>query len=264
MGHEGALHGPWGSYRSALRAGSAMSAGGGAMLEIDGVVGGYGVTQVLHGLSLRVQAGSATALLGGNGAGKTTLMKTLAGLLPVRAGRIRFLGDDITARPANERVLAGLVLVPEGRMVFPSLTVHENLRLGAINPRARPQWKHTLDHVYHVFPRLLERESQLAVTLSGGEQQMLAIGRGLMARPRLMLLDEPTLGLAPLMTRQIFALVATLVSEGLTLLLAEQDVYQSLNAAEHAYVIENGRVAAEGPAHTIADDPRIRQAYLGL
>ena len=234
------------------------------MLEVEGLVGGYETTQVLHDLSLQVNAGSATALLGGNGAGKTTLMKTLAGLLPVRSGRIRFLGEDITARPSNERVHAGLVLVPEGRMVFPSLTVRENLRLGAINPRARPHWQRSLEHVFHVFPRLLEREAQAAVTLSGGEQQMLAIGRGLMAQPRLMLLDEPTLGLSPLMSRQIFELVRRLVADGLTLLLAEQDVFQSLNAAERAYVIENGRVAAEGPARAIADDPRIKQAYLGL
>ena len=235
-----------------------------AMLEAEALVGGYEATQVLHGLSLRVGAGGVTALLGGNGAGKTTLMKTLAGLLPVREGRIRFLGEDITARPSNERVHAGLVLVPEGRMVFPSLTVRENLRLGAINPRARPHWQRSLEHVFHVFPRLLEREAQAAVTLSGGEQQMLAIGRGLMAQPRLMLLDEPTLGLSPLMSRQIFELVQRLAADGLTLLLAEQDVFQSLNAAERAYVIENGRVAAEGPARAIADDPRIKQAYLGL
>ena len=235
-----------------------------AMLEVEGLVGGYEATQVLHGLSLQVGAGGATALLGGNGAGKTTLMKTLAGLLPARAGRIRFQGEDITARPSNERVHAGLVLVPEGRMVFPSLTVRENLRLGAINPRARPHWQRSLEHVFHVFPRLLEREAQAAVTLSGGEQQMLAIGRGLMAPPRLMLLDEPTLGLSPLMSRQIFELVQRLVADGLTLLLAEQDVFQSLNAAEHAYVVENGRVAAEGPAREIAADPRIKQAYLGL
>jgi branched-chain amino acid transport system ATP-binding protein len=245
-------------------AGAAVARGTEAMLEVDDLVGGYGATQVLHGLSLRVAANGVTALLGGNGAGKTTLMKTLAGLLPVRAGRIRFLGEAIGMRASNERVLAGLVLVPEGRMVFPSLTVRENLRLGAINPRARPQWKASLDHVYHVFPRLLERESQLAVTLSGGEQQMLAIGRGLMAQPRLMLLDEPTLGLAPLMARQIFELVGTLVDGGLTLLLAEQDVQQSLAAANDAYVIENGRVAMQGRARDIADDPRIRQAYLGL
>jgi branched-chain amino acid transport system ATP-binding protein len=235
-----------------------------ALLEIDGIVGGYEATQVLHGLSLCVEQGGVTALLGANGAGKTTLMKTLAGLLPVRAGTVRFLGDDITHRPPKARVLAGLVLVPEGRMVFPSMTVRENLRLGAINTRARPQWQRNLDHVFHVFPRLLERESQQAITLSGGEQQMLAIGRGLMAQPKLVLLDEPTLGLAPLMSRQIFELIGSLVDGGLTLLLAEQDVYQSLNAAQQAYVIENGRVAAEGPARAIAEDPRIRQAYLGL
>jgi len=234
------------------------------LLQVEGLVGGYEGTQVLHGLSLQVGAGGVTALLGGNGAGKTTLMKTLAGLLPTCEGRIRFQGEDIGARPSNERVHAGLVLVPEGRMVFPSLTVRENLRLGAINPRARPHWQRSLAHVFHVFPRLLEREAQAAVTLSGGEQQMLAIGRGLMAQPRLMLLDEPTLGLSPLMSRQIFELVQRLVADGLTLLLAEQDVFQSLNAAERAYVIENGRVAAEGPAREIAADPRIKQAYLGL
>jgi len=235
-----------------------------ALLEVDGLVGGYEAIQVLHGLSLRVEQGGVTALLGANGAGKTTLMKTLAGLLPAREGAVRFLGEDMTRRPSNERVLAGMVLVPEGRMVFPSMTVRENLRLGAINVRARPHWQRNLDHVYHVFPRLLEREAQQAITLSGGEQQMLAIGRGLMAQPKLVLLDEPTLGLAPLMSRQIFELIGALVESGLTLLLAEQDVVQSINAAQHAYVIENGRVAAEGPARTIADDPRIRQAYLGL
>jgi branched-chain amino acid transport system ATP-binding protein len=235
-----------------------------AMLEIDELIGGYGAVQVLHGLSMRVAAGGVTALLGANGAGKTTLMKTLAGLNPVVAGRVRFLGDDIARLACNRRVLAGLVLVPEGRMVFPSLRVAENLRLGAINPRARPRLHSSLDHVYHVFPRLLERERQLAVTLSGGEQQMLAIGRGLMAQPKLMLLDEPTLGLAPLIAKQMFDLVARLVEGGLTLLLAEQDVPKTLAAARYAYVIETGRVATEGPAETIAHDPRIRQAYMGL
>jgi branched-chain amino acid transport system ATP-binding protein len=235
-----------------------------AMLEVDCLVGGYEATRVLHGLSLQVAAGSVTALLGANGAGKTTLMKTLAGLLPVHSGRLHFMGDDVGRMPCNQRVLAGLVLVPEGRMVFPSLSVRENLRLGAINPRARPAWQRSLDHVFHVFPKLLERERQLAVTLSGGEQQMLAIGRGLMAQPKLMLLDEPTLGLAPLMARQIFELVSRLVDSGLTLLLAEQDVHKTLAVASQAYVIENGRVAADGPAAAIASDPRIKQAYLGL
>ena len=235
-----------------------------ALLEVDSLVAGYGATQVIHGLSIRVVAGGVTALLGANGAGKTTLMKALAGLVPVKSGSFRFEGTDITRSTCDKRVLAGMVLVPEGRMVFPSLSVHENLRLGGINVRARPAWRRSLEHVYHVFPKLLERESQQAATLSGGEQQMLAIGRGLMAQPRLMLLDEPTLGLAPVMAMQIFELVRKLGSEGLTLLLAEQDVHHTLDVASHAYVIENGRVAAEGPASEIGSDPRIKQAYLGL
>jgi branched-chain amino acid transport system ATP-binding protein len=235
-----------------------------ALLEVGELVAGYGATQVLHGLTLDVPAGGVTALLGANGAGKTTLMKTLAGLLPVKGGRLRLFGQDIGTSGCDRRVLDGMVLVPEGRMVFPSLSVRENLRLGGINRRARPHWRRTLEHVYHVFPKLAERQSQAAATLSGGEQQMLAIGRGLMAQPRLMLLDEPTLGLAPIVAVQIFQLVRRLIEEGLTLLLAEQDVLKTLNVADHAYVIENGRVAAQGPARAIADDPRIRQAYLGL
>ena len=234
------------------------------MLAVDALVAGYDTTQVLHGLSLQVQAGGATALLGANGAGKTTLMKTLAGLLPVRSGTLRFQGEDISSMPANRRVQAGLVLVPEGRLVFPTLSVRDNLRLGAINPRARPQTQRSLDQVFHLFPKLLERDTQPAATLSGGEQQMLAIGRGLMAQPTLMLLDEPTLGLSPLMARQIFQLVGQLLGDGLTLLLAEQDVQQTLAASQHAYVVENGRIAAQGPAEAIAGDPRIKQAYLGL
>jgi len=235
-----------------------------AMLEIDDLVGGYGATQVLHGLSLRVEAGGVTALLGANGAGKTTLMKTLAGLVPCKRGTLRFMGEDITRSACNLRVLAGLVLVPEGRMVFPSLSVRENLRLGGINPRARQHWQRSMEHVFHVFPRLLERERQPAATLSGGEQQMLAIGRGLMAQPKLMLLDEPTLGLSPLMAAEMFALVRRLVADGLTLLLAEQDVHRSLDVAQQAYVVENGRIAAHGAAADIASDPRVKQAYLGL
>jgi branched-chain amino acid transport system ATP-binding protein len=234
------------------------------MLEVDGLVAGYGPTRVVHGLSLRVREGGVTALLGANGAGKTTLLKTLCGLLPVQGGTLRFLGQDIGHSPADRRVLAGLVLVPEGRMVFPTLSVQENLRLGGINLRARPQWRRNIERVYDVFPRLRERASQAAVTLSGGEQQMLAIGRGLMAEPKLMLLDEPTLGLAPVMALEIFALVRRLSAEGLTLLLAEQDVQRTLEVASQAYVVENGRIAAEGAAADIAGDPRIRQAYLGL
>ena len=234
------------------------------ILEIDDLAAGYGPTQVIHGLSLRAGAGQVTALLGANGAGKTTLMKALAGTVSASRGRIRLMGEDVTAVRCNRRVLAGMVLVPEGRMVFPTLSVRDNLRLGAINARARAGWRGSLDHVYHVFPRLLERERQAALTLSGGEQQMLAIGRGLMAQPRLMLLDEPTLGLAPLIALQIFQLVRRLHEGGLSLLLAEQDVARTLDLASHAYVIENGRVATAGPAGELAADPRIRQAYLGL
>ncbi|SEB01326.1 ABC transporter ATP-binding protein [Variovorax sp. YR216] len=234
------------------------------ILEVDRLVTGYGATRVVHGLSLQVREGGVTALLGANGAGKTTLMKTLCGLLPVQGGALRFMGEEIGHRTADKRVLSGLVLVPEGRMVFPTLSVHENLRLGGINLRARPRLRQNIDRVFDIFPRLRERSSQAAATLSGGEQQMLAIGRGLMAEPKLMLLDEPTLGLAPVMALEIFALVRRLTAEGLTLLLAEQDVHRTLEVATHAYVVENGRVAAEGPAAEIAGDPRIRQAYLGL
>ena len=235
-----------------------------ALLDVVDLVAGYGLTEVVHGLTLQARAGQVTAMLGANGAGKTTLMKALAGILPVTGGKIYLAGEDITAARSNRRVAQGMVLVPEGRMVFPGLSVRDNLRLGAINPRARSAWRASLDHVYYVFPRLLEREGQGAATLSGGEQQMLAIGRGLMAKPKLMLLDEPTLGLAPTMALQIFSLLRRLNEEGLSLLLAEQDVARTLALATRAYVIENGRVAVEGVARTLAENPRIKQAYLGL
>ena len=254
-----------GGPASAVHAAPRAADGGGEpMLEVEDLTAGYGATLVLQGLTLQAGAGRVTALLGANGAGKSTLMKALAGLLPAAAGRLRFLGEDITRHPPHQRVLQGLVMVPEGRWVFPSLTVAENLRLGAINPRARPAWQRSRDHVYHVFPRLLERERQAAATLSGGEQQMLAIGRGLMSQPKMMLLDEPTLGLAPLVAHQMFELVGRLVEDGLTLLLAEQDVRRTLSVADAAYVVENGHVAIAGEAAALADDPRIRQAYLGL
>jgi branched-chain amino acid transport system ATP-binding protein len=237
---------------------------GAPLLEITDLAGGYGATRILHGISLDVHEGGATALLGANGAGKTTLMKTLAGVLPAAGGRIRWRGDDITKTPASVRVRAGLVLVPEGRMVFPGLSVRENLRLGAVNSRARPRWRAGLERIYDLFPKLRERERQLAVTLSGGEQQMLAIGRGLMAEPTLMLLDEPTLGLAPVMALQMFELVRALAAQSVTVLLAEQDVQRTLAVVRDGYVIENGRVAMRGDAAALAGDPRIRQAYLGL
>jgi branched-chain amino acid transport system ATP-binding protein len=234
------------------------------LLEVDAIVAGYGHARILQGLSLRVARGGITVLLGANGAGKTTLMKTVAGLLPASSGRIRFDGRPVDDLASDRRVVAGMVLVPEGRMVFPALSVLDNLRLGGINPRARPRWRRNVERVFALFPRLSERSTQAAGTLSGGEQQMLAIGRGLMAEPTLMLLDEPTLGLAPVMASQMFALMERLVDDGLTVLLAEQDVERSLQVADHACVIENGRVVLDGPAVAVAGDPRIREAYLGL
>jgi branched-chain amino acid transport system ATP-binding protein len=233
------------------------------LLRIESLTGGYGAVRILHGIDLAVDAGGTTALLGANGAGKTTLMKTLAGVLPTSAGRIYFRGQDITVLPAAARVLAGIVLVPEGRLVFPELSVHDNLRLGAVNRRARAGWRKSLDEVHAIFPKLLERRDQAAATLSGGEQQMLATGRGLMARPTLMLLDEPSLGLAPAMALQMFELIGVL-SASITLVVAEQDVQRTLAVADRGYVIENGRVAFQGVAGELARDPKIRQAYLGL
>jgi branched-chain amino acid transport system ATP-binding protein len=236
----------------------------GSLLEVHALRAGYGDVQILHGLSIEAHDNAITALLGANGAGKTTLMRALCGLLPVRGGRIVFRGDDISAWPAHRRVEAGLVLVPEGRLVFGDLSVADNLRLGAITPKARVRWRTRRDEMYDLFPRLLERSSQVASTLSGGEQQMLAIARGLMARPHLLLLDEPTLGLAPVACRQVFELLARLNAGGLAILLSEQDVRSSLALAQQAYVVENGSIALRGLASALQEDTRIKQAYLGL
>jgi branched-chain amino acid transport system ATP-binding protein len=234
------------------------------LLEVDGLVAGYGAAEVLHGVSLAVAPGSITALIGGNGAGKTTLMRALAGALPAMAGRIVFAGRPQAPLAACRRVASGLVLVPEGRLIFPQMTVEENLRIGGIAVAKRGGAAERMAAVYTLFPRLAERRRQLGGTLSGGEQQMLAIGRGLMAAPRLLLLDEPTLGLAPLMVREIFATIARLREAGTTVLLAEQDVPRSLALADRAYVIENGRVAFSGTGAALLDDDRVRSSYLGL
>jgi branched-chain amino acid transport system ATP-binding protein len=234
------------------------------LLAADSVVAGYGEVIVVHGVAIGAEEGRITALIGANGAGKTTLMRAIAGVLPLAAGAITFAGRAIDRLRAHGRVEAGLVLVPEGRLVFPYMTVEENLRIGAINRRARPVLAEGLDEVYALFPRLAERRRQLGGTLSGGEQQMLALARGLMAKPRLLLLDEPTLGLAPIMTRLIFETLARLRAAGLTILLAEQDVAQTLALADRAYVLENGRIALEGSGRELLDDPRVKAAYLGL
>ncbi|ACA16400.1 ABC transporter related [Methylobacterium sp. 4-46] len=233
------------------------------MLEVTGLRAGYGATEVLRGLDLAVAAGEIVAVLGANGVGKTTLNKVLSGVLPARAGTIRFDGRPITGLSAAAIVEAGLIHVPEGRRIFPNLSVRENLELGSYR-RGRARRGANLERVYATFPRLRERAGQAAGTLSGGEQQMLAIGRGLMAEPRLLILDEPSLGLSPLLVEEMFALVARLNREGLPIMLVEQNVVQSLDLATRAYILENGAVSLQGEAAALAADPALRRAYLGL
>ncbi len=233
------------------------------LLQVKGLSAGYGPFQVLHGIDIDVAEGEIVAVLGANGVGKTTLNRALSGLIRARAGSIRFAGADITAANHADIVRAGLIHVPEGRKVFPNLSVRENLLLGAY-VRGRAERARTLDRVLETFPRLAERQAQLAGSMSGGEQQMLAIGRGMMGQPRLLLLDEPSLGLSPLLTEELFALIQRLHAEGLSILLVEQNVVQSLAIAGRAYVIEHGAVALSGDAATLANDPRLKAAYLGL
>ncbi len=234
-----------------------------ALLDIKGLKSGYGVVEVLRGVDLQVMPGQTVALLGSNGAGKTTLNLTLSGLVATRAGTVQFDGQDITGLHCQKVVTKGLIHVPEGRKVFPNLSVHENLELGAFT-RGRERRDANLEKVYTTFPRLKERVTQLAGTLSGGEQQMLAIGRGLMAEPRLLILDEPSLGLSPLLVEEMFGLISQLRSTGLAVLLVEQNVGQSLDIADHAYVMENGHIRFTGsPAELLASDT-LRQAYLGM
>jgi branched-chain amino acid transport system ATP-binding protein len=216
------------------------------LLEVSGLVAGYGQITILREVGLRVGPGELVALVGVNGAGKTTLMKTIAGLVPPAAGRISFDGADSNGRGAEHMVRAGVVLVPEGRMVFPRMTVWENLMLGGVHPRPRPRREANLRRVLDLFPRLAERREQKAGTMSGGEQQMLAIGRGLMAEPKLLMLDEPSLGLSPLMVQETYAALRRLNAEGLTILLAEQNVKLSLAVSSRGYVIENGRIVLAG------------------
>ncbi|MGF3021811.1 ABC transporter ATP-binding protein [Methylobacterium aquaticum] len=233
------------------------------MLEVSGLRAGYGATEVLRGLDLTVKAGEIVAVLGANGVGKTTLNKVLSGIVPARTGEIRFDGQPITTASAAAIVEAGLIHVPEGRKIFPNLSVRENLVLGSYR-RGRARRAQTIERVFSTFPRLRERAAQAAGTLSGGEQQMLAIGRGLMAEPRLLILDEPSLGLSPLLVEEMFTLVRTLNQEGLPIMLVEQNVVQSLDLATRAYILENGTVALSGDAATLAADPALRRTYLGL
>ena len=234
-----------------------------ALLEVTGLRGGYGRTEVLRGVDLRVDAGEVVALLGSNGAGKSTLNNTVCGIVPAWSGSVVFEGRELTRAHYRDVVRAGLIQVPEGRRIFPNLAVRENLELGSF-ARGRERRRANLERVLAIFPRLAERMDQKAGTMSGGEQQMLAIGRGLMAEPRLLILDEPSLGLSPLLVEELFALIRRLHDDGLAVLLVEQNVGQSLEIADRAYVLENGSVRFEGrPADLLASDT-LRRAYLGL
>ncbi len=233
------------------------------LLETRGLRAGYGRVEVLRGVSLTVHAGEIVALLGSNGAGKSTLNNTVCGIVPASAGMVLFDGQSLRGQRTPDIVRAGLIQVPEGRRIFPNLTVLENLELGSF-ARARERRASNLERVFSIFPRLAERTKQLAGTMSGGEQQMLAIGRGLMAEPRLLILDEPSLGLSPLLVEEMFALIARLHSEGLSVLLVEQNVGQSLDIADRAYVLENGSLRFEGTPAALLASPELKRAYLGL
>jgi branched-chain amino acid transport system ATP-binding protein len=234
-----------------------------ALLRLDGVEAGYGDLTAISAISLEVRPGEAVALIGGNGAGKTTTLRTISGLLPVRAGRIEFEGARLDGLGSAQIVARGIAHVPEGRQLFPSLTVRDNLELGA-RRADRARRTDALELVFTLFPRLRERERQLAGTLSGGEQQMCAIGRGLMARPRLLLLDEPSLGLAPVMVKLIFETLQRVNDAGTTIMLVEQNVPRALQLSHRGYVLENGRLTLDGTRASLLASPHVKQAYLGL
>jgi branched-chain amino acid transport system ATP-binding protein len=233
------------------------------LLEVQGLDVFYGAVHALKSVTVTAHEGEIVTLIGANGAGKTTLLRTISGLVPARAGHIRFSGQDLTQRPAHEIVRLGVSQSPEGRMVFANLSVEDNLELGAYHRKDRPQIRADRDMVYQLFPRLLERRKQLSGTLSGGEQQMLAIGRALMSRPRLLLLDEPSLGLAPLLVREIFRTVREINQRGVTVLLVEQNAHMALSIAGRGYVLETGRVRFEDEASKLLQNDEVKKAYLG-
>jgi branched-chain amino acid transport system ATP-binding protein len=233
------------------------------LLTVTGRYAGYGPTEILRGVDLTVGEAEIVAVLGSNGAGKSTLNRTISGVLRARQGEIRFEDVSIARKKPSAIVARGLIHVPEGRRIFPNMSVRENLDLGAYR-RARARRDHNRTRVFGLFPRLAERQTQRAGTLSGGEQQMLAIGRGLMAEPKLLILDEPSLGLSPLLVEELFALIKRINAEGTALLLVEQNVVQSLEVAERAYILDNGQFVLKGRADDIRHDPKLRRAYLGI
>jgi branched-chain amino acid transport system ATP-binding protein len=233
------------------------------MLTLENVSVNYGAIEALTGISMHVETGEVVTLIGANGAGKTTTLRTITGLLQPRAGKISFEGEDISGRATHRLVAKGISMSPEGRGVFANLSVRENLQMGAYLKKDKRAIAAEMERAFQMFPRLKERESQKAGTLSGGEQQMLAIGRALMSQPRLLLLDEPSLGLAPLVVHTIFEAIDEIKSKGTTILLVEQNAHAALKHSDRAYVLETGRIVMEGPSAELAADPRIKEAYLG-
>ncbi len=241
-----------------------MGAASEPLLQVTGLSSGYGPVRAIHQADLHIYAGELVAIVGGNGAGKTTLLHTLSGLHPVSGGHIRFAGQDITRWPPHRIVAAGVCQVLEGRQVFAPLSVEDNLRLGAYRQHRDPNWvRQETEHVYTLFPILAERRQQPAGTLSGGQQQMLAIGRALLGRPRLLLLDEPSMGLAPLLVEEIFQVIVELHTRGVTILLVEQNARAALAIAQRGYILETGRIAKTAPAAELLADDDVRRAYLG-
>ncbi|WP_020675039.1 ABC transporter ATP-binding protein [Geopsychrobacter electrodiphilus] len=235
-----------------------------SLLKIERLNAGYGDIQVLFDLSLEVRQGEVLSIIGANGVGKTTLLKTISGLMKSESGSIRFKDQEIQKLPPEEIVSLGIAQIPEGRRLFTLMSVLENLEMGAYTPRARPHKDETLQEVYRIFPRLQEREAQLAGTLSGGEQQMVAIGRGIMARPEVMMFDEPSLGLSPVLREETFRVVRRIAETGVTVVLVEQDVKHSLSISDRAYVMERGQVVLEGTGAELLVNPHVRKAYLGI
>lgn len=235
-----------------------------SLLEVTDLHVSYGDTDVLFGVDLTINEGEIIAIVGSNGAGKTTLLRALACLEPVKSGSVRLEGADISNMPTHQAVEKGIVYVPEGRRLFPRLSIRTNLELGAFTQHARPHMAETLDTIYSLFPILKQRENQLAGTLSGGEQQMCAIGRGLMSRPRLLMIDEVSLGLAPVIVSKVYEAIAEIRRIGTTVILVEQNVRAAFQAADRGYVINHGKVALEGPSSELNDNPEVKKAYLGM
>ena len=233
------------------------------MLKVSQLRAGYGKTQVLNGLDFEVRAGEIVTLIGANGAGKTTTLKTLCGIIPCQGGSIEFEGQPLTHRTPYDIVDAGITMVPEGRQLFPHFTVRDNLLMGSYKRAARAQVRRKMDEVLEIFPRVKQRLGQYAGSLSGGEQQMVAIARGLMANPRLLMFDEPSLGLSPLLVQQMFDIIRGITAHGVTVLLVEQNVFRTLRLADRGYVLENGGIVLAGTGEELLNNPHVKKAYLG-